>query len=334
LFLIIGAIFVVPFFHIKDKYDFFINSPRDENSSKWIQFKIEKGQSAKNIAFALEEKKIIHDDSAYFFYYFMRKNDAKNIKAGNYIISPNQDFSQIMEIIKKGNAIDRTKITILEGWRIYEIDKYLFEKGLIAENEFIDTLKNKKNNFDFDFVNFDSVDNLEGFLYPDTYFVNKKTFSSEKFAKRMIAEFEKKITQEFENEIKKNKRNIYDVMIIASLIEKEEKNKLEKAKVAGILWKRLDLGMRLGVDASLLYESEIKKNEITKEDIAKNSSYNTRKYLGLPPTPICSFHASSLKASVYPEKSKYLYYLHDKNGKIHYAVDNDGHNANKRKYLQ
>ena len=128
-------------------------------------------------------------------------------------------------------------------------------------------------------------------------------------------------------------------MIMASIIEKEERNDANKATVAGIFYKRLTGGMKLDADITLCYGLHTTYETCTPTVIAKNiddssNPYNTRANRGLPPQPICNPSESSINAAIHPQTSDYLFYLHDNQGSIHYGKTIDEHNQNKRTYLQ
>jgi len=120
---------------------------------------------------------------------------------------------------------------------------------------------------------------------------------------------------------------------MASIIEKESLNGDERQIVSGILWKRISLGMPLQVDATFLYINGKASAELTKDDLNIDSPYNTYRNKGLPPGPINNPGLDAIVAALYPKDSPYLYYLHDKKGKVHYAKTFNEHVANKRKYL-
>jgi UPF0755 protein len=129
-------------------------------------------------------------------------------------------------------------------------------------------------------------------------------------------------------------RPMHQVITMASLIEEETKTDAERATVAGILWKRFDAKTGLGVDAAVRYILEKPKGVLTASDLNVQSDYNLRKYRGLPPGPIANPGLKSIEAALHPKDSEYWYYLHDKQGVIHYAVTNDEQNVNRAKYLQ
>lgn len=133
--------------------------------------------------------------------------------------------------------------------------------------------------------------------------------------------------------------NAYQTLILASILEREEKTEKNRPIVAGILKKRVKEGIAMGADATVCYDYEKTFKECTPTFIASvirdyDKPYNTRKTRGYPPTPISSVSISAWKAAAHPETSPYYYYLHDNDGKIHYAEGLDGHNANVQKYLR
>jgi UPF0755 protein len=138
---------------------------------------------------------------------------------------------------------------------------------------------------------------------------------------------------ELSTDIAASGRSLHDVVTMASLVEEESRIDDERPIVAGILWKRLANGVTLGVDATVRYIVNKPTSAITRADLDIDSPYNTRKLGGLPPGPIANPGLASIRAAIRPEESQYWYYLHGKDGQIRYAETNEGHNANRAKYL-
>ncbi len=171
----------------------------------------------------------------------------------------------------------------------------------------------------------------EGYLFPDTYFFS----SLEKPAaivERMRNTFEQ-VFAPYAIAATTTKKTKEEIVVMASLIEKETKFDADRPRVAGILWKRIELGMPLQVDAPFFYLLRKTSTQLTKDDLALESRYNTYRYKGLPVGPIGNPGVKSIKAALFPEASPYLYYLSDKNGVLHYATDLDGHKQNRALYL-
>ena len=146
--------------------------------------------------------------------------------------------------------------------------------------------------------------------------------------------FDKKITPELREEIQQQGKTIFEIVTMASLIEKEVREKEEKEIVSGILWKRLENKIPLQVDATITYITGKKTTKISKEETQIDSPYNTYKYLGLPPGPICNPGIDSIEAAIYPKSSEYWYYLSTAEGKVIFSKTLEEHNLAKAKYLK
>ena len=175
---------------------------------------------------------------------------------------------------------------------------------------------------------------LEGYAFPETYAVNISPYTPKFFLERMFGEFRQRIIEEYRSEIASSGHTIHDLVIMASLVEEESRHDDERAIIAGILWKRLKNHVVLGVDAVNRYEAGKKTEPLLKKELETLTPYNSRRTQGLPPTPITNPSEESFVAALRPKDSPYWYYLHDKNGGIHFAVTNEEHNQNKYRYLR
>ena len=289
---------------------------------------IEYGTPVQEIIYELKNKDIIKT-SWPIFLYLKINNSFNKLQAGDFIIQKGLPVNELIEVLSHAHP-QEIPLRIIEGKTIEDIDNLLVQKTLISPGEFVDCTKNCK----FPNHNFFYDGNIEGFLFPDTYYVDIKTFTVQGFISRLLNNFQNRfLTEENISYYKKKGLSLQKLVIMASIIEKEEFNSENRPIVAGILWKRLKELIPLGADATTRYYEKNKKGQLLKHHFEKDNPYNTRKKLGLPPTAICNPGLNALKAALYPEKSDYYYYLHDKNGQIHYATTNDEHNYNKRKYL-
>ncbi len=175
---------------------------------------------------------------------------------------------------------------------------------------------------------------VEGYLYSDTYYVDVGNFVPKFFLERLLSTFKDRVVDNYASDIKASNHSLNQIITVASLIEEETRNASERPVVAGIIWKRLDQHMILGIDAAVRYVLDRGNDPLTSSDLQVDSPYNLRKFQGLPPGPIGSPSLSSIKAALHPEPSPYFYYLHDAKGFIHYAITNDEQNANREKYLK
>lgn len=171
----------------------------------------------------------------------------------------------------------------------------------------------------------------EGYLFPDTYFfsINSTTFS----ILEKLRDTHTRKTLLLKQEAQRQNKKWEDIVIMASLLEKEGKTKDERKVISGILWKRLSIGMPLQVDATFLYTIQKGSKNLSLSDLQTDSPYNTYTRTGLPIGPINNPGLETLEAALYPEASPYLFYLHDSSGFIHYGKNFDEHKINKAKYL-
>ncbi len=170
----------------------------------------------------------------------------------------------------------------------------------------------------------------EGYLFPDTY-----RFSPDADVAAVASaardNFEDRVSS-LRDAVAGTDRTFADIVTMASIVERESTAEA-RATVAGILWRRLDEGMPLQVDAPFVYSVGRGTAEITQDDLASDDPYNTYKNLGLPPTPICSPGLEALEAAAYPKESPYRYFLTGKDGEMYYAKTFEGHKQNRAKYL-
>ena len=277
--------------------------PKDQIAREKI-FSVEKGQGLLEISQNLEKEGLIRD-KIFFILYVLLKGKEKNLQAGKYYLSSSMNIPQIAQKIISGD-IAKIKVTIPEGFTKREIEEKL---GIKLPGE-----------------------NLEGYLFPDTYYF-PIDLNGEEVVKVMRENFEKKIAP-YKEEIEKSGKTLHEIVIMASLLEKEVKTKEEKELVAGILWKRLKVGMPLQVDATITYITGKKTTKIPLEDLQIDSPYNTYKYKGLPPGPICNPGLESILAALYPKESEYWYYLSTPEGKTLFFKTLEEHNLAKAKYLK
>ena len=241
----------------------------------------------------------------------------KSLSQGDYYFeNPISVFGVAKEISSGNHHLDQIKITIPEGKSVSEISD-IFKLKLSA----FDTTVFKQEGSQY-----------EGYLFPETYFVYPRTD-----AVTIINQMRDMYTKEAKPLIKKDNPNGYserDIVIMASIIEKEARGDDDRAVVSGILWNRLAREIPLQVDATVAYAKGIPENALTSDDLGFDSPYNTYIYRGLPPGPISNPGTLALEAAMNPAQTPYLYYLHDKHGTIHYAKTYVEHQKNITTYLR
>ena len=224
------------------------------------------------------------------------------------------------------------EIMILPWWNMYDIDKYLVEKDIIKTWEFLRVASDRFLEYQKRFNFLEWVDSLEWFLFPDTYRITKDATANEVILK-LLWGFENKIGESYN----KLGKNAYKKLILASIVEREERIDVNQPIVAGILEKRVLEGMPMWADATVCVWYGKTQKECTPAFVAtvigERNPYNTRSSQWYPPTPIANVPLAAWNAAIKPEVSPYYYYLHDNDGNIRYWRTNEEHVANKRKYL-
>lgn len=314
-------------------YQFLLSAPSKDATQE--MFVIPKDESSSSITSRLEEKGFIKN-SLVFQIYLWRQSLADKIQAGDFKLSRNLEASVLTQILIHG-TIDRW-ITIIEGWRAEEVAEYL-RKALPETADYQNDAQYKRVIFDKVDPYLAAVASHEGYLFPDTYLIPKNASASAVIA-ILLANFEKKFDQSLQEDAQKAGLTREEVVILASIVEREAKFENDRPIVAGILLKRLKLGIPLQIDATVQYALGYQKKEkawwkkkLTKADLTINSPHNTYKFRGLPPRPISNPGLASIRAVVYSQKTDDLFYLSDKEGKMHYAKTLEEHNENIKKYL-
>lgn len=302
-------------------YGFQQLQPADSDDKETVSFVIPKGQAVAIIADRLEEENLIRSALAFRI---MAKLDGfeSDIQSGSFKISPAMSPSQIGQALTSGS--EDTWITLLEGWRAEEIAESIAaeELPLFDEDEFLALAKSD-----------------EGMLYPDSYLIPKE-FTAVQVHSLLTNTFEKKVLDGLEKEITASDRDFDDVLVMASIVEREGRGYEQMREVAGILWNRIDIGMALQADATLQYidgYDPIEKSWWSPPNVAVKSvesPYNTYLNPGLPPRPISNPSYDAIRATLNPAESDYIFYIHDRQGTMHYATTLDEHNRNIDRYLR
>jgi len=304
-----------------------VDTPVDAAATEPLVFEVPAGSSARSIAPALLEEGLIHDDMSWRWY--LKSREAGGcLKAGKFELSAAMTYPELMEAMCGVPLADEVPLTIVEGWRIRDIDAALAEEGWIESGEYLAAAKDP-GRFDLPFF-VTGLRTLEGFLMPQTYNVPADGFTAEELIQRQIDLF----WETWGAEASLGERTLYEVVIVASMLEREEPKPVNRPLVAGVIWRRLDGGWQLGIDATSRYtlENWNDRSSFLRQLRDESDPYNTRLRKGLPPTPIGNPALPSLEAATAPESSEYWYYLHDAEGNLHPAVNAAEHERNRARY--
>lgn len=312
--------------------------PKKTGSTETVILQVKKGEGAKEISINLKEQNLIRYKSLFRFYVLIHGFSGK-LQAGEYLLSSSMNIPQIVEKLVSGEVVKK-KITIIEGWNLKDIGQYFENQGLFSSEDFFYRVTPTEEYIFTDFVEkFDFLKDkpagatLEGYLFPDTYEIFSED-GIENIVRKILTNFGKKLNQDLKEEIASQRKTIFEIVTMASLLEKEVRTPDDKKIVSGILWKRLKNKIPLQVDATISYITGKKTSSISTEETKIDSPYNTYRYKGLPLGPICNPGLESILAAIYPKDSPYLYYLSTQEGETIFSRTLEEHNIAKAKYLK
>jgi UPF0755 protein len=291
-------------------------APVDSANTINKTFIVTQGEGTRNIVDNLKKSGLIRDPIVFFLLLKKTGIDGK-IQAGQFLLSPSMSANEILQKLQVGKF--DVSVTIPEGKRAEEI---------------ADILKDKMPQYDEAWRG--QLDQNEGYLFPDTYLFPRNA-GIEQIITIMKNNFDQKYTEVTNNTALSQN----DIIILASLIEREAKHAQDRPLVSSVIHNRLSLSMKLDIDATVQYVLGFDqagqtwwKKDLTNEDLKIDSPYNTYLNPGLPPGPIASPGLAALIAAAKPAQTDFLFYISDKQGNNHYARTLEEHNANINKYLK
>lgn len=323
-----------------------ITAPNGESKSPMV-FEVTQGESIETIAKNLTDNGLLKEKDAFLIYAKLNPSLVPLIQAGYFEILPTSSIKELFVILQKAKNKEDLRVTIPEGLRYDEV-------SAILEKAFKQVTNSKFTKADFeaivtnpdaslisgtakDFLNEykPAGKSLEGYLYPDTYLFEKDS-TAQKIIEKMLNTLNSRLTRDDIDGIKKSEYSFYEMLIIASMIERESLAVSEDPLIADVIYKRLEKGIDgaklLQIDATLLYPAKDWKADAYALK-SKDTPYNTYKYPGLPPTPISNPGIDAIESTIFPEANDYFYYIHDNSGKIHFAKTYNEHLNNINKYL-
>jgi len=275
-----------------------------------VEITVNQGASLNSVSNTLFDKGIIKSKT-WFRYKAKAASVDRKIKPGTYLIPSNSTLDDIFTLLEKGIPDEPVILTVPEGFTLYQIAQKVEELGFGTKDEFIEATELYFNNTNYDFDTKDLYFNLEGYLYPDTYhFTEKQTLND--IITRLAQTMDNIFTDEYKNRAEELNLSIHEILTIASLIEREAKHDGERSAVSGVIFNRLERGMPLQIDATVIYgvgEGKEHKSIIYQSDLDKTTPFNSYKITDLPPGPIASPGKASIHSALYPEEHDYLYYV-------------------------
>ncbi len=286
---------------------------------------IKDGMSPKEIGEMLKREKIIKNVSLFVIFAKYYEIDEK-LKSGIYEFNEKMNLKEVLFKLTQGGVPPFIKVTIKEGQTLKEIAALFEESGLCTKEKFLE--ETNKIELYKDYI-FEDAKSLEGFLYPDTYFFERENLN--KNIVMMLENFNKKFYEVYKGY--QGSLNKYDILKLASIVEKEAMVDEERNLIAGVFLNRLEIGMPLQADPTLKYILDNPSYTLTSKQLEIDSPYNSYKYNGLPPTPICNPSIKSIEAVLNPQKTDFLYFVADGNGRHLFAKTFEEHLRNIHKVM-
>lgn len=325
--LLLTILFMIASFMFFGMYHFLSHPPSYERRVKTVY--IFSGMNLKEITKILSENELISDADK-FILWARITGSASHIKAGEYQFNTTMPPREILNRLVDGSTVIH-KVTVPEGYNLFQIAKLLSQKHLVDEEKFVQRA------FDPELIS--SLDvkgiSLEGYLYPDTYYF-RWGMNEEDVLKTMVNKFYTVYNSKFKGVATKRGLSKREVLILASLIEKETSVSQERPLISAVFHNRLKKRMRLECDPTVIYglvqEFGEFKGNITKKDLGTKSPYNTYVIRGLPPGPISNPGEAAIHAALYPAETNYVYFVSMNDGTHYFSGSLREHNRAVRKY--
>ncbi|MFA7314731.1 MAG: endolytic transglycosylase MltG [Candidatus Magasanikbacteria bacterium] len=309
-----------------------------------VTFQIIKGETVSQVADKLEKEHIIRNAWLFKKYLSFEKLD-KEIREGQFEVSSPITLKRVIDSLSRPTQAELT-ITILPGWDLRDIADYFEKNGVVSSTDFLAVVGQSAYNYKTareispvvegnwkvitDKPNFVSYD---GYLAPDTYRIFKNA-SVKDIVEKLITQRESQFTDQMYKDIEKSGHSVFEILTMASILEREVRDTKDRKLVSDLFWRRYDQNWALQADSTVHYAVGKKGNVFTTaQDRDSLSPWNTYRYPGLPIGPISTPSLDSIMAAIYPETNDYWYFLTDKDGVVRYGKSLDEHNVNRNKYL-
>ncbi|MBO5413633.1 MAG: endolytic transglycosylase MltG [Clostridia bacterium] len=309
------------------------------SSDEEIGVVIPLGTGTNGIADILKENSIIRSKLGFKIY--VKVNNIDNFKAGEYSLKQNMSLKEITESLQSGIVYDQNYInfTYLEGKNMRWLAKKIAETTnnpesevyeLLSRENYINSLIEKYWFITDEIKNEDIYYSLEGYLFPDTYALKNEDVSVEEIFEKMLDKMEE-VLEEYRDEIDESELNVHEILTLASIVEMESVHTEDRKDVASVVYNRLDRGMAIQSDVTTYYAFKIDMGErdLYQKELDTYNPYNTRgpNMEGkLPVGPISSVSKTSIEAAINPNKTNYLFFVADKNGKVYFSKTSSEHN--------
>jgi len=298
------------------------------SSRQKIFFEVEKGKGVKAIAQSLKAKGVIKKKWAFLVRYELSFYP-RSLKAGEYLFTPPYSTQEILDYLTRGK-IYLHPVTVAEGLTAKETIELFLSYGFSSEEEFWRAFQDIEIISSWD----RKAQNLEGYLYPETYYF-PRSLPAKEIVQKMAEQFKAVFNESWRRRAADLMMTTREIVILASLIEKEASLHEEKKLISSVFHNRLKLRMKLDCDPTIIYVLKQKgkfEGKLRSRDLRLDSPYNTYLYAGLPPGPICNPGKESLEAALWPDEDSYLYFVSKNDGSHHFSRSFKEHQLAVRKF--
>lgn len=309
--------------------------PVDPSSEETVVVEIPSGSGASAIVDILDDAGLVKNR-------FCAKVNSRiggydSLKANTYLLSPSMSFTEMMNIINTEDFdyISKESIEVKDGARLQQVAEAIADQLPYSSEEILDKWSDKAylneliDKYWFltdDILDKDVMYPLEGYLYADTYFVTTDNSSIEGFTEMCLDRMDAELSER-KDAIEASGFSVHELLTLTSIVTKEATAE-DQAGVAGVFMNRIAQGMSLGSDVTVCYIFQEDRVDLKVSQLESTSPYNTRKYAGLPPGPICQVVGDAIDATLNYEKHDYLFFIADENGIVRYSTDQAGHESN------
>ncbi|MFA1820499.1 endolytic transglycosylase MltG [Virgibacillus oceani] len=316
--------------------------PVDPESDEEITIEIPIGSSSSAIGEILEENGLIKDSRIFRFYATF--NNTTDFQAGDYTFTPSMTVDELIASLQTGRVIADAMhtVTVPEGMTVDEIAEIYAETLHFSKDDFLEVVNDPEyineliesypSILSEEILSEDIRTPLEGYLFASTYNFYEQEPSIESIVEEMLNKTVS-VVENYMTDMETTDFTVHETLTFSSLVENEARTEEQRNMIAGVFYNRLDEGMQLQTDPTVLYALGEHRDRVLFEDLEVESPYNTYYIDALPVGPISNFAENSLQATLNPEKSEFLYFLHDGDGQIHYAETFEEHGENREQYI-
>ncbi|RSL34430.1 endolytic transglycosylase MltG [Salibacterium salarium] len=335
LIVVIAAVGIGGYVYISSALD-----PVDEESDETKNIEIPIGSNAAAIGEILEEEEVIKNGT--IFQYYVRYKNESGFQAGEYELSPSMNIDEIIQELKEGIVEQEYSVSFIipEGTWYEDIISVISEetthdisdiKAKLEDEEYLAELIDRHNILTEDILDEDIRYPLEGYLFPAKYEFLEEDVKISTIIERMIERTQENMVK-FSEQVEENDYSPHELLTLASIVEREAREQEDRPRIAGVLYNRLDEGMRLEVDPTVSYAVGEHNYMTTNEDLESESPYNTYRFEGFPPGPIASPGSPAVEAVLNPEESDNLYFYARRSGEVIYNETYEEHREVQEQY--